>query len=232
MKLFKTCLEYVLFFVVVEEPTSHEQLYQACMEHAKAFTESTLEALTSCLDRINLQSTTGGRLDYTAAEEALKYVSKFDLLTLLNSQKSPSDWIEMLFDCKAVDLEINKYTESMREVQGQLPHADLRINHILVYFNCNNVPRELKQLALYDIFRMPIYSDVNARFKIVQALAHIKYNEYLLASLTTAAAPPGAPSPPTSSSSSINPLVFKNYEKWLVDYRDYRYLFFLISLPK
>ena len=101
---------------------------------------------------------------------------------------------------------------------------DLRINHILIYFNCNGIPRELKQLALYDLFRMQIYSDANIRMKILQTLAHIKYNEYMLASLpgsSSAASAIGTPLP--ASTSTINPLIFKTYEKWLLDYRDYRY---------
>ena len=167
---------------------SNEQMNQACMEHAKAFTDSTFEALTSSLDRIQLQASRGGILDYTAAEEALKH---------------------------AVEFELARYTEEARDVQKQLPNTELRLNHILIYLSCNGVGRDVKQLALYDLFRMQVYPDVNIRMKIVQTLAHLKYNEYLLASLT-----------PTTTAAASNQAaaVFKTYEKWLFDYRDFRYL--------
>lgn len=125
----------------------------------------------------------------------------------------------------------------MKEVLTRLPEFDLRINHILVYFNCNKLPHELKVLALYDLFRMQVYSDANLRLKILQTVAQIKYNEYLLASLVATNTTSSSPSSPSNSltanttititantppSSSINPQVFKSYEKWLSDYRDYR----------
>lgn len=128
---------------------------------------------------------------------------------------------------KAMEFELSKYSESIREVQKELPGMDLRVNHILVYFNCNGVSRELKQLALYDLFRTQIYADVNIRMKILQTLANVKYNEYLLASLAGAASNSSSISSASitsqsSGSTSISPNVFKTYEKWLLDYRDYR----------
>jgi hypothetical protein len=87
---------------------------------------------------------------------------------------------------------------------------------------------------------MLIYSDNNLRLKILQTVAQIKYNEYLLASLN----PPNTPTTAIISSSSpsatalnstqspqvattatgqgIHSSIFKSYEKWLSDYRDYR----------
>ena len=68
----------------------------------------------------------------------------------------------------------------------------------------------------------------------MQTQAHIKYNEYLLASLQQAAAAansnssaavssaiPVLPSQ-TQTSSQLNPNLIKMYEKWQSDYRDFR----------
>jgi hypothetical protein len=64
--------------------TSNDQNNQTCMEHAKAFTESTLDALTASYEKINLtpnkNSPNPTGLDYTAADEALKHVG--DVLSI------------------------------------------------------------------------------------------------------------------------------------------------------
>lgn len=130
---------------------------------------------------------------------------------------------DRLFDIqKAIDFELNKYPESSREVQANLPNVDFRINHILVYFNCNGLQRELKILALYDLFRIQIYSDVNIRIKILQTLAHIKYNEFLLSMLAGTVPALAQNMSLPAHITAINPMVFKSYEKWLIDYRDFR----------
>lgn len=85
---------------------------------------------------------------------------------------------------------------------------DLRINHILIYFNCNNLPIELKVLALYDIFRIQVFSENDIRLKILQTLAQLKYNEYVKALI--------------NSTGEISSEIMKTYEKWQSDYRDYR----------
>lgn len=136
--------------------------------------------------------------------------------------------------------------DGTREVLNKLPDMDLRMNHILTYFNCNNVSRDLKILALYDIFRMQIFPENDVKLKILQTLAQIKYNEYLLAT-TTAEQNRQSPSVSTNSPSqlnntsasvtipitvlnsqsqtqspTINSSVMKNYEKCQSDYRDFR----------
>jgi hypothetical protein len=119
---------------------------------------------------------------------------------------------------------------------NKLPEMDLRINHILTYFTCNNLSRELKILALLDLFRIQIFPENNIKFKILQTLAHIKYNDYVLASAQSYATSPQANASaslnipitttgqPSSSSTgnSLNPNTIKNYEKWQNDYRDFR----------
>lgn len=99
---------------------------------------------------------------------------------------------------------MKKYSEGGREVAQKLPDHDLRIDHILIYFNCNNASEELKRLALYDLFRMQVYSDSNVKLKALQNHAQHKYNLALIDSITNATG------------------VQKAYEKMHADYRDYR----------
>lgn len=110
---------------------------------------------------------------------------------------------------------MNKYTESESDVVSKLPDQDLRINHILIYLNANGTSNELKKLALLDIFRIQIFPENDVRLKILQTLAHIKYNEYVLASFGTIGTS-------SSASSNLDPNLIKIYEKYLNDYRDYR----------
>ena len=192
---------------------ANEQTNQTCIEHAKAFTDSTLDALTSSFDRI---LTT--RANNYGIEDALKH---------------------------AIDVELNKYMDGTREVLNKLPDMDLRMNHILTYFNCNNISRDIKILALYDIFRMQVFTENDVKLKILQTLAQVKYNEHLLAS-ATAEQNKQSPSVSTANAnqfsqaatvtaipitvstqsqpqaSTFNPSTMKNYEKSQSDYRDFR----------
>lgn len=85
------------------------------------------------------------------------------------------------------------------------------MNHILIYANANIISKELKQIALLDLFRMQIFQDSDVRLKILQTLAQIKYNEYILRPFKS----PGQASPGTIP-------IMKHYENFLNDYRDYR----------
>lgn len=165
-----------------------EQNNQTCNEHAKAFSESTYEALSAVFDRIlpNRNATVTESSSTFGLEEALNY---------------------------AVELELNKYTETPRDVAAKLSDIDIRTQHILTYFSCNNVPRELRIIALYDLFRIQISSENNIRLKLLQTYAQIKYNQYLLASLTNVSG---------ATAGTQNPDLFKHYEKWQADYRDFR----------
>jgi hypothetical protein len=80
--------------------------------------------------------------------------------------------------------------------------------------------RDTKILALYDLFRMQVLPENNVRLKILQTLAQIKYNEYVLASAQLTAT--NNLSSPTQSDTDINPNLIKIYEKWQGDYRDFR----------
>ena len=136
---------------------------------------------------------------------------------------------------KAIELELNKHANiTTKDLLNKLPEIDLRINHILTYFSCNNLSRELKILALLDLFRIQIFPDNNIKFKILQTLAHTKYNDYVLASAqstspqanasTSLNIPIAASVQPTASfnSTTLSPNTIKNYEKWQNDYRDFR----------
>lgn len=131
--------------------------------------------------------------------------------------------------------------DGTREVLNKLPDMDLRMNHILIYFNCNNISRDIKILALYDIFRMQVFTENDVKLKILQTLAQVKYNEYLLASATAeqnkqspsvstsntnqfspAAAVTATPIAVSSQASTVNSSTMKNYEKSQSDYRDFR----------
>lgn len=96
---------------------------------------------------------------------------------------------------------------------AKLLDNDIRIQHILTYFSCNNVLREIRIIALYDLFRVQIFPENNIRLKLMQTHAQIKFNEYLLASLTNVSG---------ASTGNQNPDLFKHYEKWQADYRDFR----------
>ena len=117
---------------------------------------------------------------------------------------------------KAIEIELNKYIETQAIISAALPDNDLRTQHILTYFSCNNVSREIRIIALYDLFRIQTFSENNLKLKLLQTYAQIKYNDYLLASLNHTS------SSSSSSSSSSNLDLFKQYEKWQADYRDYR----------
>ncbi|CAF0707342.1 unnamed protein product [Brachionus calyciflorus] len=159
---------------------------QTCMEHAKAFHDSTLEALSASYDKITVSTNATGIYDHTAAEEALKF---------------------------AVEYELKKYTQTKEKIEEKLPEVDLRINHILIYANANFISNEIKQIALLDLFRMQIFQDNDIRLKILQTLAQIKFNEYVLKSSTKATST-------TTSAPTIS--IMKHYENFLNDYRDYR----------
>lgn len=66
------------------------------------------------------------------------------------------------------------------------------------------------------MFRIQIFPENDLRLKILQTLAQIKYNEYVIASLTQTVSP-GVP----QQQQQAVPLI-KTYEKYLNDYRDYR----------
>ena len=83
-----------------------------------------------------------------------------------------------------------------------MPDFDLRTNHILTYLSSNNASKEVRELALIDIFRIQIFSDNDIRIKILQALAQIKYNEIV--------------NDPSKQE------FIKQYEKLQGDYRDFR----------
>jgi hypothetical protein len=202
---------------------SAEQNNQTCTEHAKAFCDSTLESLTNCIDTILSK-----KINSTTANTSINSSSIID---------------EALMH--AIDLELNKHANTTaKDLLSKLPYIDLRINHILTFFSANNLSRDLKILALYDIFRIQIFPENNIKLKILQTQAQIKYNEYVLASLqpTPSATSPTPPSlnipitatnpnlntdnatsfASTTSTGTINPNTFKNYEKWQNDYRDFR----------
>ena len=61
-------------------------------------------------------------------------------------------------------------------------------------------------MALYDLFRVQLVAENSIKMKLMQTLAQVKYNEYLLASASNAST--GA--------------MFKEYEKLQADYRDFR----------
>jgi hypothetical protein len=177
---------------------SIEQNNQTCIEHAKAFADSTKKALTLSFDKLlPIDSISGGvseSADKYGPEEALKF---------------------------AINHEMNKYRQNADEVLKRLPEIDLRTDHILVYLNCNvDIPNEVKIIALYDVFRTQISTENNLQFKILRNMANIKYNQYLNLSLEKMSAPT-SPSLSAASSSTNNDLM-KVYEKWLCDYRDFR----------
>jgi TolA-binding protein len=182
---------------------------QTCIEHAKAFADSTFETFVASYDKIlpNKGSSIAQRAKSSSsgdgavnlmlgAEEALKY---------------------------ALDLELNKYAEiKMNEVSSKLPDNDMRIQHIVTYFGCNNLSRELKIIALYDIFRMLIFSENDIKLKILQTLAQIKYNEYIIDWLSSTSNSSTLLTKESPKTASTNPELIKIYEKWQADYRDYR----------
>ena len=60
----------MFYFIEVLE-ISTEQNSQTCLEHAKAFHDSTLEALMAGYDKISVST---GVMDHSVADEALKFV--------------------------------------------------------------------------------------------------------------------------------------------------------------
>jgi hypothetical protein len=179
-----------------------DQSNQTCMEHAKAFSDTTLHALASSYDQLRVATSWSG-------------------VGVNNESVSDFELAERAFQ-HAVNTELSKYTESGKEVTGRLPEHDLRINHILIYFNCNGVSDELKRVALYDLFRMQVFADnSNVKLRILQNLAQVKFNEFLIDSIKTATAAAALSSPSsTTSAEAVSPL--KSYEKAHADYRDYR----------
>jgi len=63
-------------------------------------------------------------------------------------------------------------------------------------------------IALLDLFRIQIFSENSLRLKLLQILAQIKFNEYILAAL--------------DSKPSMDMDMYRSYERWQNDYRDYR----------
>lgn len=114
-----------------------------------------------------------------------------------------------------------KYAATPIDITTKLPDNDLRIEHILNYFSCNNVPRRLQILALYDLFRIQIYAENNVKLKLIQILSQIKYNEFVIAALSKPTSS-RQPSDPVNSNNTITPDMYRTYEKWQNDYRDYR----------
>lgn len=108
---------------------------------------------------------------------------------------------------------MNKYNETAKDVLSKLPDNDLRTQHILSYFSCNSVPREIRAIAVYDLFRIQTFSENNMKLKLLQTYAQIKYNELFLTSLSNVS---------SSSTGNQTPDLFKHYEKWQADYRDFR----------
>ncbi len=113
----------------------------------------------------------------------------------------------------AIETELNKYTETSADIIANLPDYDLRTNHMLTYLSCNNVPREIRVIALLDLFRIQIFTENSLRVKLMQILAQIKFNQYILAALDK---------PSDSLDTSAVSAVYRSYEKWQNDYRDYR----------
>ena len=146
-------------------PVVSNEIHQTCIEHARAFNESTMESFQASFEKL----LTDG------PDEAFKY---------------------------ALVIELNKYVETARDVLARLPDCDLRTNHILSYLSANNAPKESREIAAMDIFRIQIFSDNDIRIKILQAIAQIMYNETFC--------DPGKQE------------FVKQYEKLQSDYRDYR----------
>lgn len=187
----------------------NDQNNQTCIEHAKAFKESIIDCFTMCFAKItsnkNLNAAFGGGVA--------------PIITLENS--GVQDALN-----KAIEIELNKYTETSRDINNKLPDNDLRIHHILTYLSCNNVPNEIKVIALYDLFRVQIFAENNIKLKLIQILSQIKFNEYVLASLNNGAnaVDQSASSSSTPSSTGAHSMtdLYKIYEKWQNDYRDFR----------
>lgn len=97
---------------------------------------------------------------------------------------------------------MNKYNESSKDVLNKLPECDIRTIHILTYFSSMNIPKEFREFALIDIFRIQIFSDNNIRLKIMQAMAQTKYYEI--------------------ANNAAKQEFLKQYEKFQNDYRDFR----------
>jgi hypothetical protein len=189
------------------EDLSFEQMNQLSIEHAKVFAESTLETLSQHCDLL--------------MAHGLKTMST-------TASKPLMEQVEETLD-QAVEFELNKYEEMSHDVSSSLPDNDKRIYHILVYLCSNGVSRELRKLALYDVFRMQIFNETNVKLKILQTMAQLKYNEYLLASLADQQQEQQQGKQQEQFENDKNmPNVasmantFKSYEKWQTDYRDYR----------
>ena len=170
---------------------------QLSIEHAKVFSESTLEAMSQHCDSLLAKTTT-------------------------STSKPLMEQVEEALN-QAVEFELSKYDELSRDLASSLPENDKRINHILVYLGCNGVSRDVRKLAVYDVFRMQIFNnEANAQVKIVQTLAQLKYNEYLLASLEHQQHQQQQEQQLVNDNMAHMANVFKLYEKWQMDYRDYR----------
>ena len=75
MKIFflSIIIKSIIIILILETSQSIEQNNQTCNEHAKAFSESTYEALNAAFDRISPNKTPETTVTYSL-EEALKYV--------------------------------------------------------------------------------------------------------------------------------------------------------------
>lgn len=177
-----------------------DQNNQTCLEHVKAFKESIIDCFTRSFERISsnqmLKAPFGAghvpsiTLESSGVQEALSM---------------------------AIEIELNKYAESEQQVVARLPDNDLRTQHILTYLSCNHVVREVRIIALYDLFRIQIFAENNIKLKLVQILSQIKFNECILAALQ-AEQTAGMSTGEGRQQASL----YRTYEKWQNDYRDFR----------
>ena len=201
---------------------------QTSMEHAKAFSESTCEALTSSFDLI-------------ASDSVLSTPSSSPSLSPISSLTAIAASVELALK-HAVDVELSKYkaqgeaaaaaaaamlspsspssSSSSSSSSAPAPFVDPRLDHILVYLGANQLARDIKLLAVYDIFRMNVFNDASLKMKLLQTLAQIKYNDCVLASLASSST--SSPQPPTDATTTTTSTTLKTFERWQTDFRDYR----------
>ncbi len=143
-----------------------DQNNQTCIEHVKAFKDSIIDCFSRSFEKIS-------------GNPNLRAPFGKGIVPVLNLESSGlQDALSM-----AVEIELSKYGESEGEVSGKLPDNDVRTHHILTYLSCNGVGRETRILALYDLFRIQIFAENNIKLRLMQMLAQIKFNDYVLAAL-------------------------------------------------
>lgn len=176
-----------------------DQNNQTCLEHVKAFKESIIDCFTRSFERISSNQTL----------KAPFGVGHAPSITLESS--GVQEALSM-----AIEIELNKYAESEQQVVARLPDTDLRTQHILTYLSCNHVPREVRIIALYDLFRIQIFAENNMKLKLVQILSQIKFNECILTALQA------EQTTGTGTEVQQQASLYRTYEKWQNDYRDFR----------